>query len=125
MKVTNIEINAEDMKDPKEVAEAIKDAIGSEGASIPVEAILKDIINNIDMNTVLKMEITIEDYGLNVSAGESRIACEVMCEMYDGFEELLEETKQKVREVSKFFNEGMNKLKSRKEEKENSDGNDL
>lgn len=125
MKVTNIEINAEDMKDPKEVAEAIKDAIGLEGASIPVEAILKDIIVNADMNTILKMEITIEDYGVNVSAGGSQVACDVMCDTYDGFEELLNETKQKIREVAKFFNEGMEELKRRNEKKESDNGNDL
>ena len=125
MKVTSTKINTKDMKDLKEVAEAIKDAIGSEGASIPVEAIFKDIIINTDMSTLLKMEIAIDEQGLHVSAGGSRIACEVMCDMYDGFEELLKETKQRVREVAKFFNDGMEELKLRKDEKENSDGNDL
>ena len=125
MKITNIEINAEDMRDPKEVAGAIKEAIGPEGASIPVEAILKDIVINAEMNTILKMEIAIEDYGVNINAGGSSVACEVMCDTYDGFEELLNETKQKISEVCKFFSEGMEELKHRKEEKENADGNDL
>ena len=71
------------------------------------------------------MEITLEHYGINVTAGGSKIACDFMCKEMEGFEELLEETKQKMRDIGNFFNEGMEELKCRKEEKENSDGDDL
>ena len=126
MKVTSIEINAKDMKDPKETAEKIMEALGIGGGTAdPGDSDIDALIRKTGLNTLLKMEITLEHYGINVTAGGSKIACDFMCKEMEGFEELLEETKQKMRDIGNFFNEGMEELKRRKEEKENSDGNDL
>ena len=126
MKVTSIEMNAKDMKKPEKTAEKIMEALGIGGGTAdPADFMLDALINRSGLNTVLKMEIVIDKQGLRLNAGGSRIACETMCECYDGFEELLEETKQKVKEVSEFFTEGMDELKLRKEEKESDNGNDL
>ena len=122
MKVTSIEMN---VKDPKETAENIMDALGIGGTADPGDSDIDALIRKTGLNTLLKMEITLEHYGINVTVGGSKIACDFMCKEIEGFEELLEETKQKIRDIGHFFNEGMEELQRRKEEKENSDGDDL